>query len=311
MFRSFSLPAFAGWIAVSSLTGCSIPRFEHVRLEKQTLETQPLDASEARQPITKIDLSTFNGPIDVKPHDQSLVSMEIEYKAYGESEEEAELNADKLSCEYAVEDGVLSIRATKPREQWMASAGFKILIPRGCGVQLATSNGRVSVSDIDAAVAIDTSNGTITCTQIMGNVDAKSSNGTIELQRCQGSVSLKTSNGRVSYSGYLMGNENKIQSSNGRISIALDPQQAVEIESDTSNGKIQCSLPTQRILKESKKHYYAMVGEGPSESAAKLSVRTSNGSINIDPISDDLETPSEIPANIDAEISDASEAIAL
>ena len=102
-------------LAVPLTVGCNIPRFHATRTVKQTLETTPLQ---------QIDLSSFNGDIDVEVHDQPTVDMTVDYKAYGESEGDAQEKCDLLDCEITAEEGVLKLKATKPSGIWMASANF-------------------------------------------------------------------------------------------------------------------------------------------------------------------------------------------
>ena len=278
---------------LTALTGCITPRCEYVRTVSQTVETSPLHA---------IDLTTFNGAITVGPHDAAEVEMEISYKGYGRTDEEAQANAEKLDCEYTAEDGVLRVKAVKPTDQRFASVGFKLFIPKGCQVKLHTSNGRVTVSGLDASVAVYTSNGTVSIQDVHDSVVAKTSNGRINLAHCMGPIDLKTSNGRIEYSGLLVGTENQIRTSNGRVRVQLDPVQCVDISAKTSNGSISCELPTQKILDEGKRSLHAIVGTvDPNSQPAELLISTSNGSVTIEPASEQEATHSQDSA---AEVSD-------
>lgn len=268
-------------ILIGICTGCAIPRFDHIRTVQQTIETEPLNS---------IELTTFNGGITVEPHDKPTIDMEIIYKGYGASEEEARFSSEQLDFTVEADNGNLKIRATKPDNTWMASAAFKIKVPADCALKLNTSNGRVSVADMLANVDVHTSNGTISIKNVSNSVKAKTSNGTINLEYCQGPIDLTTSNGRVVFTGALVGNDNSIHTSNGTVTIKLPELASTEISSRTSNGKIKCSLPEQRVIDEGKRHFHAVVGASGGEQS-KLSIKTSNGSIHIDA----LETPLEQP----------------
>ncbi len=284
------MPRFACTIiALLSLTGCSVPNYVHERTEKISIESQAADALSEAVPLASIDLSTFNGAIDVQPHDLPLVSMQVTYRAYGDSEEQAEHNARAMHCEYAIENQSLSITATKPHGQWRASAAFELLVPRDLELRLQTSNGSVQVSGIDAPVHIDTSNGSIVTTNV-GDVRAKSSNGAIKVVHARGAIDLRTSNGRIEYSGQLSGSGNRIQTSNGRVVLLADPEQAIDVDATTSNGSIKCSIANQRVISESKKHFHAVVGGNSLAPAAQLLIKTSNGSVSIDPMPTEAES---------------------
>jgi DUF4097 and DUF4098 domain-containing protein YvlB len=294
----------ASLIVVSCIvTGCAVPKFEHIRTEKQSIETRAIDAAAEVEPLTRIDLTTFNGAIDVKPHDSDRVSLEVTYKAYGDTEEQAKQNAELLKCEYAIDAGVLSIKAIKPQDQWLAAAAFQVLVPRNCELHLTTSNGTIDASEISAGVDANTSNGSITLTAIAGDINAKTSNGRVSIVNSQGAVQIKTSNGKINYSGQLVGKDNQIQTSNGTVSIKLDAEHSVDIEASTSNGKISCSLPTQKIFEEGKKRYHAIVGDGQVGEVAELSVKTSNGSVTIEET--DAKDANDVSAAPQAEVEDA------
>ncbi len=262
--------AFLAAITVG-FTGCAVPRFEHSRSVKQTIETEPLQA---------VDLTTFGGAISVEPHDQPWIDMEINYKAYADSRQQAQRNCEALDCDITADAGTLFVKATKPSGQRRSSASFKLKVPADCQLKLRTSNGRVGVVDIRAKCDVETSNGPISLKRIQDAIVARTSNGAISVEDCRGAIQLKTSNGRVTYSGLLAGSDNKIRTSNGAVNVKLDPQSLTELQTSTSNGRIHCSLTTQRVIAKSRREYHAVVGEG-DEPVGRLTIGTSNGSISI------------------------------
>lgn len=275
-------------------TGCSIPRFSHTRTEHQTIEPEQLQL---------VDLSTSNGSISVEPHDAANIEMEVTFTARASTEAAAKENCEAMECEVAEQDGQVTIKATKPPGQWSASASFVLKVPPQCALRLGTSNGKVSVKDIGAEVNIKTSNGAIRCDAVYGSLDAETSNGSIEIDNGRGSIRLKTSNGKVSYAGRLVGHQNEIRTSNGSVTVAVPRNQLTEVLTKTSNGSIRCDLPTPRVIDDSKKSLHAMVGQGESEADARISIRTSNGSIKIDPWSGESvgKGPEEAPTKGEVE----------
>jgi DUF4097 and DUF4098 domain-containing protein YvlB len=280
-------------------SGCHLARFNHQRIEKQEIETSPLNA---------IDLTTFNGNVEVVPADSSVVTMEITYKAYGSSPEQAEQNCLELGCEVEADDGKLIIKATKPPEQWMGSAAFSMQVPRDCKLELKTSNGRITATGFPNGVVARSSNGRIHLVDIGSEIRAKTSNGTIKAEHCTGELDLDTSNGKVYFAGVLFGESNRISTSNGRVEISLPSDAATEIAARTSNGSIECVIPTQRVMEQGKRSFRALVGDGTSgEGESLLNVRTSNGSIKFLPLEDYVPESASEPtessqAEIDSEI---------
>lgn len=270
------------------VTGCHIPRASFVRTETKEFETQPLNALRAE---------TFNGRITVTPSMDDAVHLTATYKGYGATEEEARVNADKMSCEVSAEDGELILKAKKPSGQWSGSVAMELQVPPYCKLDLYTSNGSIQVDDNRAAVRTRTSNGTVELTNIYGNMAVGTSNGKIVARNVTGNAQFKTSNGTISFEGVLEGDDNSFRTSNGSVKVKLPMDQVVHLAAGTSNGRIRCDLPTQRIMVEKKKSYEAIVGNGAAEEVeAKLTISTSNGSVSIQP----MELP-EMPGEIQLE----------
>ncbi len=254
--------------------GCLSPRFDVSRTERRTIEPDELRS---------IDLSTYNGWVTVESHDASNIEMEVTFKAYGGTEAAAKDNCASLKCVVTEEDGTLKIKATKPLSQRSASASFMLKVPADCPVALNTSNGTVTVKDIQAKVDINTSNGTIQCEGLKGPLAAKTSNGAIRVQDCECDIRLTTSNGKVSYAGRLAGDQNEIHTSNGSVTLAVPTGEVTEVLAKTSNGRVQCDLPTHRVLEKGKSSLHAIIGDGKGDEAkTKISIRSSNGSIKIE-----------------------------
>ncbi len=273
-------------VFLTTAVGCAIPSSQYSRTVSQTVETNPL---------LSLDLSTFNGSVSVETHELPTVDMEITYTGYGSTEKAAEENCERLDCEIEANDGMLTVRAVKPSDQWMGSASFKLKVPPDCALKLQTSNGRVSAVNVQASIEVRTSNGKIELKNIEGDIFAKTSNGTIDAANCLGKVNLSTSNGKVYYAGVLLGSENEIQTSNGKVNLKFPADSLTEVATKTSNGSITCELPTQRILDEGKRSFHAIVGQGDLDNFdSKISVRTSNGSIRIEPLEEQHEETEEI-----------------
>ncbi|MCR9295098.1 MAG: DUF4097 family beta strand repeat-containing protein [bacterium] len=276
-------------------SGCHLAQHSHERIESQQIETTPLYS---------VDLTTFNGAIDVVPSSDQTIEMEIKYRGYGASPEQAEANSEALSCSVEAEDGCLKIQATKPADQWLGSVEFSLKVPQECSLTLKTSNGKITCQGFPNGVEARSSNGTVHLINIGNEIKAKTSNGTIRVENAIGHVDLETSNGRVFFSGQPSGSENQIRTSNGRVELQFPDDYLVELATRTSNGSIECSMPTQTILKEDKRSLQVIIGEGDVNHVEhKLNVRTSNGSIKILPMPKASENTSSDVAEVDSELS--------
>ena len=258
-------------LPVLLFSGCHAVQTSFSRSETKDLETTPL---------TEVRVSTFNGGISVTPSTDEMVHMTVTYKAYGHTQEEAQFNCEKLNCEIGADNGVLTLQVPKPAGQWSPSAVFALQIPPSCKLDLKTSNGKVDVLGSEGNVAINTSNGTVELKNIAGDTKVKTSNGRIIAKNVFGAIDLHSSNGKINFAGQLIGDQNRITTSNGSVNVSLPPEHLVHVTAKTSNGSISCQLPTQRVLKEKKRSFEAVVGEGNVDAATdRLSIETSNGSV--------------------------------
>ena len=93
-----------------------------------------------------------------------------------------------------------------------------------------------------------------------------------------GAFSVETSNGGIEFEGELApGGVSDLRTSNGSISVKLAGQPNVRVDATTSNGTIVSRLPLDTATTE-KHRLRGTIGKGEAD----LSVRTSNGSVNIE-----------------------------
>jgi len=96
-----------------------------------------------------------------------------------------------------------------------------------------TSNGPITISDIQGNVDVDTTNGTIELNRITGFAAADTTNGAVTAKAIGGAVSIDTTNGAVTVE--QAGGQVKVDTTNGRINIL---EAASGIKADATNGGI-------------------------------------------------------------------------
>ena len=130
---------------------------------------------------------------------------------------------------------------------WGIANTVNLGVPAGYSftMNLSSSNGAISVSDLATIASLDlsTSNGTIDVINVAGlsSVDAVTSNGVINVTNvdCAGDIVLRSSNGNVNLSGVTAPSINA-QSSNGRVR-GLDVT-ADDVTFHSSNGNITLEI---------------------------------------------------------------------
>ena len=167
-----------------------------------------------------------------------------------------------------------------PKDSWHGSYGAKymICVPRQTTLTRAhTTNGSVSVEDVEGGGHVTSTNGRISMARTTGDYDLHTTNGAIELEECSGSERAQTTNGAVR--GRLKAGSMESESTNGSIELTfMKPANGQPIRAST-NGGIVLAL--------------AEFHENP------ISARTRNGGVT-------LRLPSDINAKINAESSISS-----
>lgn len=237
------------------LTGCSYP----IRASIDEARTAPADG------VRRVNVQTQNGRVVVIGDAQAReVSIKAVKSARGASLAEARDHAERVDIEVRrdQEPGELRIAAIFPEPIDSArsyGADFDLVVPRDARLVVRTTNGRVEVSQLNAALEADTSNGPVRVETVRGDVRVRTTNGAITLEDISGDVDAQTSNGPIQLNAAGSGTVRAV-TSNGPITIVGGRGNAV---ASTSNGAIRLQLV-----------------EVPAE--PNVSVRSSNGSITVD-----------------------------
>lgn len=158
------------------------------------------------------------------------------------------------------------------------TVSYDIKVPEGVEVSVVEcSNGNIDVQGISGSPVLSTSNGNINVSAVGGVVSARSSNGDLDIKTVEGLGYLRTSNGDIIADLPDIREDLDIRTSNGLISLSINPELALNLEASTSNGEISFSnLDLETTLQEQTLLAGIMNGGGP-----KLNIATSNGSIDL------------------------------
>jgi len=214
---------------------------------------------------TPIVVTTRNGRVSVVG-DRTLneVVIHADISAGGGSPKEANDRLGRTRLDIVRDtSGTLTIKPIFPTPHRSGDgAAISVQLPDASSVRITTSNGRITASDVDAALTASSSNGRITVTDWIGDADLSTSNGRIQVADLDGSLTARTSNGRVKVES-LSGSAD-VKTSNGSITLALRPDSPGPIDLQTSNSSITAEV-------------------GPAF-AGTMTMRTSNGSITVDDV---------------------------
>ena len=224
------------------------------------------------RPGALLRLSNVNGRITINSWDQARVHVLAIKKASGDRE-----NAQRFMKELRVDmqprDGGLSVTTVHPRREngggfldWIfgdhvdGSVTYEVTVPRTMNVDVSNTNGTISL------------------TQVTGQIELDTTNGRIEVERCAGSIDASTTNGSISAElvRVTKGQPLRFDTTNGRITLTLPRDAALDVDAGTTNGSISTDLPIMTTDKDRNSLRGTINGGG-----TRLRARTTNGGIEI------------------------------
>lgn len=190
-----------------------------------------------------VAVESRNGSVEVIA-DVSLsevrVSATITCAGGTQAEAEQRLAAASISIVRGT-DRRLTIKPIFPGgERGNDGANVIVRLPDADGIDITTSNGRVTITGLSGSATIHTSNGPVNVIDHRGAVEVETSNGGVTAQRIAGAITIKTSNAAVTLSE--LGGAAHVTSSNGSITAGLNADQPGPLELHTSNGSINAKV---------------------------------------------------------------------
>jgi DUF4097 and DUF4098 domain-containing protein YvlB len=235
----------------------------------------------------KVDI--YRGAIVIEESNEDKVRVEVRLELATEDEKEADQSLGALKLKMEVASNEVSVVARNPSESralfvWeekqRIQMAFRVFVPRGSSVDLATLDGGVTVGNFTGKVVARTGAGTIFCRRIDGSIKAEVGTGDIVISRCTGAVDLHVQRGNIragtifghmdacNSSGYIdvlsaVGGLNaataagdvtvgfqkgftgdaKVEVNGGSIFVKVDPTAAMSLDASTSWGHVQTVLP--------------------------------------------------------------------
>ncbi len=208
-----------------------------------------------------LHLDNSNGSVQISGWDRNTIDISgTKYAPDTEGLSDVQVKA-------SVQGSSAIIETVAPRNPFHGSYGvaYVIHVPRKTVLQhLQTSNGSVSVEDLEGGGKVTSTNGRIAMNHATGDYNVQTTNGAISLDQCSGvfraessngaikgtlaagSISASTTNGSVDFTVDKPedGQKMRASSTNGSIVLALAQFRDNGIKADTSNGSITLRLPS-------------------------------------------------------------------
>jgi DUF4097 and DUF4098 domain-containing protein YvlB len=235
------------------LTGLVLAAAAPAAVTEKFVQTYPLTADGS------IHLENVNGDIDIVAWDKAEVTLEAEKRG------KTEADLAKVTLEIDSSPARLAVKTKYAKASLFgnvnASVRYKLMVPAGARLERIDSvNSDITVTGVRGAVKLDTVNGRITATGLAADAHLESVNGSLSAEF-------------TSLDGVR---EVKLESVNGRASVALPKGANARIDADSVNGSV--SIDQQVKLGKMRRHSLTgQIGEGGPE----ISLETVNGGISI------------------------------
>lgn len=270
----------------------------------------------------KLLLDTDIGSVEVVSGSSNMIRVEVFRKVRAVSERKARKILDDFEIVFKQDGNNLFIDADYKRGRrglfFFGSnrlrVKFVISVPRKFDLDLRTSGGSISVSDLEGDVISRTSGGSLSFGKINGEIFGKTSGGSIRIDSCSGAVNVHTSGGSINV-GDVTGNieastsggsirvkeakgtiqartsggtivahissqpkgDCSLKTSGGSIRVYLVSDVRVDLDAKTSGGRVSSDFPVEVAGVISRTRLNGKINGGGPE----LYIRTSGGSISI------------------------------
>lgn len=213
--------------------------------------------------ISQIEAITKNGNISVSATQDTIITAEITKSCKGLDQADAEAYIDNVVVEDNVTGGKLTLEAEMPNNGRSYGADFDISTPESIYLDLTTTNGNVSLTDMIAGAKLRTTNGNITVQNLRGGIDGQTTNGSIN---CDLAVLGATESAVLS-------------TTNGNATLRLPSDVSATFDASTTNGEVAViGFASVNYSINEPTHKAGTIGSGPG---GTISISSTNGNVTI------------------------------
>lgn len=245
-----------------------------------------------------ISVRNANGKTCVRGEDRDDIEIRITKSVRADCEDAAAKLLESIKLQSSAATDVLEIEVQISRKcARHGLAHLELRVPRETRVALSSTNGKICLENLDRPIRARSSNGSVSILEVNGDIDvttanakvackfscghlrARSSNGKIEVSGHEGSVDASTSNGVIKASLEALGAAGvSLTTSNGRIALDLPDRPDADVDIRVENGHIRHDLDLEA---ESGNDGTGRVRGRVGKGGTPIRLRTSNGTISI------------------------------
>ncbi len=245
-----------------------------------------------------VSIRNANGKTFVRGEDRDDIEIRVTKSVRADCPDMAAKLLESIRLQNSEGSDVLEIEVQIPRKcSRHGLAHLELRVPRETKVALSSTNGKICLENLDRPIRARSSNGSVSICEVNGDIDvttanakvackctcghlrARSSNGKIEVGAHEGSVDASTSNGVIKASLDSLGASGvSLTTSNGRIALELPDRPDADVDIRVENGHIRNDLDLEDASGDDNAgRVRGRVGKG----GTPIRLRTSNGTVSV------------------------------
>ena len=213
-------------------------------------------------PGGRVEVANINGTIEASPATGSQVEIRAQRIVKARTDEAAQEFLKKVEIVETTSANGVRVETKVPRTSWRGGHQVKywVKVPKGLAVNFETTNGGVTLENLEGEIVASTTNGGVRGRNLRGPVRASTTNGGVEVQMAAvtGDIELETTNGGI------------------RLRLPQDTKATVDARCVNGGIGVEAPLPIEISQKSRRSLRGTLNGGGP-----RISVETTNGGITI------------------------------
>ncbi len=224
---------------------------------------------------TILTVVNINGQVEITSWDGDNVTINaVKKSSFGQEE------LDKIDINVTFYGNYLNIQTKYTGLSTIrGSVDMNINVPHNIHIEsVKTSNGAIQIANTNGNITTSSSNGGIFINSVDGYISAETSNGRIEVKGTTGiKDTIRTSNGAITVEMADIYDDLIIDTSNGPITVYVNPSLNATIEMTTSNSQITFEGISLDVDLLEQTHVIGTLGSD----GHKIDIHTSNGKIQL------------------------------
>jgi hypothetical protein len=242
---------------------------------------------ERRMPVTgqpELELTTFDGSLDVRAWDRDEVLVEIEKRAPTEAE------ASALEVRVTSEGNRIRVEAVRPRverETWGTgkSVSLVVSVPRTLTLRADTRDGSVRADGVGGTLDVTTGDGSIRAANISGRVDLSTGDGSINARGRFQALHAATEDGSLTVEaepGSTMEADWELSSGDGSITMYVPAALNAQIDAESADGSVRADgMAAQTSTRDEGEDAQSLRGTLGAGGGRTIRLRSGDGSIRV------------------------------